>query len=87
MMYIGYIVLVCSPPFPVVVISFLLLGSGLPMVLAMNNDFIVNLVNGTVILGAMDGFYGIGGTVSPVRSNDTVVNMPRFDRYSLGYMI
>jgi len=37
-MIVGYIALVCSPPFPVVVISFLFLGFGMAIVLAMNNE-------------------------------------------------
>jgi hypothetical protein len=78
LMYIGYIALVCSPPFPGVVISLFLLESGMPMIPAMNNDFIVNLLNGTVILGGMHGFYGIGGTVSPLKSNDTSKHHPLF---------
>jgi hypothetical protein len=34
----GYIALVCKPPFPVVVLSFLFLGFGMAMILAMNNE-------------------------------------------------
>ena len=37
-MIVGYIALVCNPPFPVVVISFLFLGFGISMILAMNNE-------------------------------------------------
>jgi hypothetical protein len=37
-MIVGYIALVCKPPFPVVVISFLFLGFGMAMILAMNNE-------------------------------------------------
>ena len=72
LMALGYIVLVCNPPFPAVVISFLLLGFGMAMILAMNNVFIVNLVNGTVILGAMHGCYGVGGIASPLMATAMV---------------
>jgi hypothetical protein len=37
-MIVGYIALVCNPPFPVVVISFLFLGFGIAMILAMSNE-------------------------------------------------
>jgi hypothetical protein len=37
-MIVGYIALVCNPPFPVVVVSFLFLGFGMAMILAMNNE-------------------------------------------------
>lgn len=71
-MTMGYIALVCHPPFPVVVVSFLFLGFGMAMILAMNNVFIVNLVNGTVILGAMHGCYGLGGIFSPLMATAIV---------------
>jgi len=37
-MTVGYIALVCNPPFPVVVTSFFFLGFGMAMILAMNNE-------------------------------------------------
>jgi hypothetical protein len=37
-MIVGYIALVCNPPFPVVAISFLFLGFGIAIILAMNNE-------------------------------------------------
>lgn len=59
LMSIGYIALVCAPPFPVVVLSFYFLGSGMGFFLAMTNAFMVNLMRGTVILGLMHGLYGV----------------------------
>lgn len=58
-MSVGYIAIVCTPPFPVVVFSFYLLGCGMALFLAMTNVFIVNLMNGTVILGFCHGIYGV----------------------------
>ena len=49
-----------------VVFAFLLLGFALGLFLAMTNLFIVNLLNGTVILGAMHALYGLGGIISPI---------------------
>ena len=72
LMSVGYVALVCDPPFPLVVVSFLFLGFGMAMILAMNNVFIVNLVNGTVILGVMHGCYGIGGVIAPLMATATV---------------
>jgi fucose permease len=84
LMIIGYVALVCNPPFPVVVISFLLLGFGMALILAINNVFIVNLVNGTIILGAMHGCYGVGGIVSPLIATAMV---SRGIRWSYFYFI
>ena len=59
LMTIGYIAIVCTPPFPVVVLSFYFLGCGMGLFLAMTNAFVVNLLNGTVILGFCHGLYGV----------------------------
>ncbi|EXJ55495.1 hypothetical protein A1O7_08422 [Cladophialophora yegresii CBS 114405] len=72
MMSAGYIAIVCTPPFPVVVLSFYFLGCGMGVFLAMTNTFIVNLVNGTVILGFCHGLYGLGGIVSPLIATNMV---------------
>jgi hypothetical protein len=56
---IGYIILITQPPFPVVVISFLFLGWGAATMIASCNSWLVNLVNGTIIISFMQGFYGV----------------------------
>lgn len=65
-MMIAYIALVCTPPFPVVVLSFFFLGLGIAFNLALNNVFCANFVNGTTTLGFFHGSYGIGGTIGPL---------------------
>ena len=60
---IGNVMIVCTPPFPVVVLSFLFLGLGEATNLAIGNTFAANLHNATAMLGAMHGAYGVGGTV------------------------
>ncbi|GAD99348.1 MFS efflux transporter, putative [Paecilomyces variotii No. 5] len=62
----AFIALVCTPPFPVVVIAFLPIGFGLATALALSNVFCANLANGTVSLGLLHGSYGIGGTLGPL---------------------
>ncbi|KAL2070734.1 hypothetical protein VTL71DRAFT_13760 [Oculimacula yallundae] len=62
----GYIPIVCTPPWPVVIASFFFLGFGMAVSLAMGNVFAANLYNGTKMLGAMHGSYGIGGTIGPL---------------------
>ncbi|KAG9957755.1 MFS general substrate transporter, partial [Aureobasidium melanogenum] len=66
MLIAGYVIMVCTPPFPVVVVAFLLLGLGAALNLALNNVFCANLANSTVILGASHGSYGLGGVVGPI---------------------
>jgi hypothetical protein len=62
----GYVAIVCTPPFPVVVMAFFFLGYGMATNLALGNVFAANLQNGTKMLGIMHGSYGIGGTVGPI---------------------
>ncbi|KAJ9613215.1 hypothetical protein H2200_003157 [Cladophialophora chaetospira] len=72
LMCVGYIAIVCTPPFPVIVLSFYFLGCGMGLFLAMTNTFIVNLLNGTVILGFCHGIYGLGGIISPLIATNMV---------------
>lgn len=72
LMSVAYIAIICTPPFPVVVVSFFMLGFAMGLFLALTNTFIINLVNGTVLLGAMHGLYGVGGTVSPLMATAMV---------------
>lgn len=66
LLIVGYIILVCRPPFPAVVIAFFFLGCGMAINLALNNTFCAGLANNTTILGFFHGGYGIGGTIGPL---------------------
>ena len=66
LMVAAYIMLVCTPPFPVVVLSFFFIGLGIAFGLSLNNVFCANLANSTMVLGAFHGSYGIGGTIGPL---------------------
>ncbi|KAJ5781033.1 hypothetical protein N7457_006193 [Penicillium paradoxum] len=71
---IGYAIVVSEPPFPVVVITFLLYGFGLAVNLALTNAFCATLPNATVSLGYLHGAYGIGGTVAPIMATSMASN-------------
>ncbi|KAL9031702.1 MAG: hypothetical protein Q9196_000298 [Gyalolechia fulgens] len=71
-MMVGYIMLVCTPPFPVVVLSFLFIGFGEAVNLALNNTFCANLANYATTLGLFHGSYGVGGTVGPLMATTLV---------------
>jgi len=70
----GYVAIVCTPPFPVVVVCFFLLGFGMAIGLAIFNVFAANLQNGTNMLGAIHGCYGVGGTVGPLIATTMVTS-------------
>lgn len=63
---IGYVVVICEPPFPAVIASFFLLGFGMALSLALSNVYCANLANYTTALGCLHGSYGIGGIVAPL---------------------
>lgn len=62
----------CSPPFPVVVLSFLLTGYGQAVNLALNNTFCANLSNYSSALGTFHGSYGVGGVLGPLMATGLV---------------
>ncbi|KAK1515206.1 major facilitator superfamily transporter [Colletotrichum costaricense] len=63
---IAYAPILAQAPFPVVVVSFFLIGFGMSITLAVNNVFCGSLRNATTALGFMHGAYGAGGTVGPL---------------------
>lgn len=56
---VGYAIIISQPPFAVMVLSFLFLGWGAATLLASSNSWLVNLVNGTIIVSLMQAFYGV----------------------------
>jgi len=56
---VAYVIIICQPPFPVMVLSFLFLGWGAATLLASSNSWLVNLVNGMIIVSLMQAFYGV----------------------------
>ncbi|MCJ1482142.1 hypothetical protein MMC06_002304 [Schaereria dolodes] len=83
LMVVGYTIIVCTPPFPVVVVAFFFTGIGMALNLALNNPFCANLVNSSITLGAFHGSYGIGGTVGPLMATGLVSEGRRWSSFYL----
>ncbi|EMD86317.1 hypothetical protein COCC4DRAFT_166527 [Bipolaris maydis ATCC 48331] len=62
----AYIILVCTPPYPLVVLSFFMLGFGAAINLALNNVYCSHTHPPSVILGLAHGSYGVGGIIAPI---------------------
>ncbi|OOQ89357.1 putative MFS efflux transporter [Penicillium brasilianum] len=62
----SYVIIICQPPFPVVVACFFLLGFGMALSLALGNVYCANLPNSITALSCSHGSYGLGGTVAPL---------------------
>lgn len=78
---IGYVIVACPVPFPVVVVSYLFMGFGQALNIALNNVWCSNLANSTVVLGAAHGSYGVGGIVGPVLATALVSNGINWHRF------
>ena len=70
----AYVMLVCRPPFAIVVVGFFFLGLGIAISLALNNVFCASFANATTTLGFMHGSYGIGGTIGPLMATGLVTH-------------
>lgn len=65
-MALGYVPLVATGPFVLVILAFFLVGFGLAINVAVGNTFCGALQNGTLVLGLLHGTYGIGGISGPL---------------------
>ncbi|KAI8630541.1 MFS general substrate transporter [Xylariaceae sp. FL1651] len=84
-MALGYIPLLVAAPFPAIVAGYFFLGFGTAVNLAIGNVFTANLQNGTTMLGAMHGSYGIGGIIGPLIATSIVSTLgsDAWNRYYL----
>ena len=72
LMVCGYIPLVATAPFFVIVPFFFFVGTGIAINVAMGNIFCGSLQNSTFVLGLLHGSYGIGGVAGPLISTALV---------------
>lgn len=82
-MAIGYLLLICAVPFPVVAIAYFFIGFGFAVQAAISNVFCANLRNSTTLLGYMHGSYGVGGAVGPIIATSIVSTGALWSRYYL----
>jgi fucose permease len=62
----AYIVIALHPPYPVLVLVFILAGLGNGLLDAGWNAHVGNLANASEVLGFLHGFYGLGAVLSPL---------------------
>ena len=63
---ISYIIVCLAPPYPVLVLAFILSGLGNGFLDAGWNAWIGAMPNANELLGFLHGFYGLGATVAPL---------------------
>jgi fucose permease len=78
---IGSVVIVSTPPFWLICVSYFISGFGVAINLAMNNTFCANLTNSTTTLGIFHGAYGIGGVIGPLVATALVAHSSVWSRF------
>lgn len=69
---IAYVVLCVHPPYPVIVVFILFAGFGNGLEDSAWNAWIGPMENSNEVLGFLHGFYGLGGTISPLIATSMV---------------
>ncbi|KAJ9632467.1 hypothetical protein H2203_000872 [Taxawa tesnikishii (nom. ined.)] len=83
---IAYIVISVHPPYPVLVIVFMLAGFGNGLEDSGWNAWMGNMANANEILGFLHGCYGAGATIAPLIATSmiTKANLPWYNWYYIG---
>ncbi|KAJ5366226.1 hypothetical protein N7541_000167 [Penicillium brevicompactum] len=83
---IAFAVISVHPPFPVLIVVYVLVGLGSGFHNAAWNVWIGNMANSNEVLGFFHGFYGIGATISPLVAT-TVITKAGWPWYSYYYIM
>ncbi|RAL11480.1 MFS transporter [Aspergillus homomorphus CBS 101889] len=81
-----FIVIAIHPPFPVLVIMYMLIGLGSGIQSAAWNVWIGNMANSHEVLGFFHGFYGLGATTSPLVAT-SLITKAGWSWYSFYYLM
>jgi fucose permease len=83
---IAYIVIALHPPYPALVVVFILAGYGNGILDAAWNAWIGNLANPNELLGFLHGFYGLGAVISPLVAT-TMITQGGLQWYAFYYIM
>lgn len=83
---IAFAVISTHPPFPVLVIMYILVGLGSGFHNAAWNVWIGNMANSHEVLGFFHGFYGVGATISPLVAT-SLITKAGWEWYSYYYLM
>jgi len=80
---IAYIIIAVHPPYPVMVVSFILAGLGNGLADSAWNAWIGAMANANELLGFLHGFYGLGATIAPLIATTMITkfNLPWYHWY------
>lgn len=83
---VAYLVAAVHPPFPVIVVFFVLAGFGNGLEDAGWNAWMSNMANANELLGFLHGFYGLGATIAPLVAT-TMVTKANLEWYTFYYVM
>lgn len=83
---LAYAVTCVHPPFPVLVVVYVLAGFGNGVEDSAWNAWLGNMANANEVLGFLHGFYGLGATLSPLIAT-TMINKGALPWYSFYYVM
>ncbi|KAJ4296726.1 hypothetical protein N0V90_006774 [Kalmusia sp. IMI 367209] len=84
---IAYIVIAVHPPYPVLVVIFMIAGFGNGLADAAWNAWIGNMANANEVLGFLHGFYGLGAVLSPLIATTMITKGQRLPWYYFYYVM
>ncbi|KAI1644647.1 MFS general substrate transporter [Daldinia loculata] len=82
---LAYIIIAVHPPYPVLVITFIIAGFGNGIADAAWNAWIGNMAHANEMLGFLHGLYGVGAVLSPLIATTMITkgNLPWYAFYYL----
>jgi fucose permease len=83
----AYIVIAVHPPYPVLVVVFMIAGFGNGLADAAWNAWMGNMANPNEILGFLHGFYGLGAVLAPLIATTMITKGQRLPWYTFYYVM
>ncbi|KAF2266775.1 MFS general substrate transporter [Lojkania enalia] len=84
---VAYIVIAFHPPYPVLVIIFMIAGFGNGLADAAWNAWIGNMANPNEVLGFLHAFYGLGAVLAPLIATTMITKGNRLPWYYFYYVM
>jgi fucose permease len=84
---IAYTVIAVHPPYPVLVVVFMIAGFGNGLADAAWNAWMGNMANPNEILGFLHGFYGLGAVLAPLIATTMITKGQRLPWYTFYYVM
>lgn len=84
---VAYIVIAVHPPYPVLVVIFMLAGFGNGLADAAWNAWLGNMANPNEVLGFLHAFYGLGAVLSPLIATTMITKGSKLPWYYFYYVM